>query len=99
MTTQTLTKKIIPILKRHGVTKAALFGSVARGEARKRSDVDLLVKLKPDKSLLDLIGLKQSLEDNIGKKFDVVSYGGINHLLKKIILGEQKIIYEAKKRS
>jgi len=99
MNTQTLTKKIIPILKRHGVTKAALFGSVARGEATKRSDVDLLVKLKPDKSLLDLIGLQQSLEDNIGKKFDVVSYGGIHHLLKEIILGEQKIIYEAKKRS
>ena len=35
-------KKIIPILKRQGVTKAAFFGSVARGEANKNSDVDIL---------------------------------------------------------
>ena len=98
MTTQTIKNKILPILKREGVTKAAIFGSFARGEANKKSDVDLLVKFEKGKSLLDLINLQYSLEDKVGRKFDVVSYGGINHLLKKIILGEQKIIYEKRKR-
>lgn len=41
-----LTKKTIPILKRYGVTKAAVFGSYARGEAKNNSDIDLLVEIK-----------------------------------------------------
>ena len=98
MTTQTIKNKILPILKREGVTKAAIFGSFARGEANKRSDVDLLVKLDRSKTLLDFSGLKIELEEKLGRKIDLVSYSGISHLLKKIILGEQKIIYEKRKR-
>jgi len=89
----------LPILKREGVIKAAIFGSFARGEANKRSDIDLLVKLDRSKTLLDFSGLKIELEEKLGRKVDLVSYGGISHLLKKIILGEQKIIYKKRKRS
>ena len=99
MTTQTIKRKIIPILKRHGVLKAAIFGSAARGELKKRSDIDILVKLRKNKSLLDLVGLKLELEDKLNRKVDVVSYGGIHPLLKDIILSEQKIIYENRKKS
>ena len=94
MTTQNIKKKIIPILRRQGVTKAALFGSFARGEAKKRSDVDLLVNLQKNKTLLDLVGLKLELEEKLGRKVDVLTYDSINHHLKDIILNEQKIIYE-----
>lgn len=87
-------KKILPILKRQGVTKAAIFGSFARGDNKKRSDIDLLVNLKKDKSLLDLVGLKLDLEKKLNKKVDVLTYNGINPRLKDIILKEQKIIYE-----
>lgn len=99
MTTQAIKRKIVPILKRQGVTKAALFGSVVRGEARKRSDIDILVNLKKDKTLLDLVGLKLELEERLGRKVDVLTYNGIHPLLKDIILNEQKIIYESKKGS
>lgn len=99
MTTLTIKNQIIPILKRQGVLKAAIFGSFARGEETKKSDVDLLVKMGKDKSLLDLVGLKLELEDELGRDVDVVSYGGIHPLLKSIILKEQKVIYERKKRS
>lgn len=96
MTTQNIKKQILPILKRHDVVKAGIFGSFARGEAKKRSDLDLLIKFKPRsrKSLLDLVRLKFELEDKLGRKVDVLTYNSINHLLKDIILGEEKRIYE-----
>ncbi len=94
MTALTIKKQIVPILKRQGVTKAAFFGSTARGEAKKNSDIDLLVNLKKDKSLLDLVGLKLALEKKLGKKIDILTYNGIHRLLKDKILNEQKIIYE-----
>ncbi len=97
MTTQTIKKQIVPILKRQGVTKAALFGSVARGEAKKRGDIDILIKLKKGKSLFDFVGLKLELEEKLGKKVDLVEYAAIKPSLKDIILNEQKIIYERKK--
>jgi len=54
--------RIVPILKAQDVQKAAILGSFAKGTAKKRSDLDLLVKLKSDKTLPDLIGLKLDLE-------------------------------------
>ena len=94
MTIQDISTKIIPTLKRQGVVKAALFGSVVRGEAKKKSDIDLLVELEDSKSLLDLVGLKLELEGVLGKKVDVLTYDAIHPLLKDIILGEQRLIYE-----
>lgn len=99
MTIENIKKKIVPILKRQGVLKAAIFGSAIRGEMTKSSDIDILVKFSKNKSLLDLVGLKLDLEDKLGRDVDVVSYGGISKFLKNSILKEQKVIYERKKRS
>lgn len=98
MTVQSIKRKIIPILKRQGVTKAAFFGSFARGEAKKNSDVDILVKFRGHKSLFDFVGLKLELEEKIGKKVDLLTYNGINHRLRDIILNEQKIFYGKKSK-
>jgi len=87
-----LKSKINPILKRHHVKKAAIFGSFARGEQKKSSDVDILVKFPGGKSLFDLIGLKLDLEDKLNKKVDVLTYDSIHPLLRNIILDEQKVI-------
>ena len=91
---QDIRAKIIPTLKNQGVLKAALFGSVVRGEAKKSSDIDLLVELDDSKTLLDLVGLKLELENTLKRKVDVLTYDAIHPLLKKIILNEQQIIYE-----
>ncbi|MBI2437064.1 MAG: nucleotidyltransferase domain-containing protein [Candidatus Magasanikbacteria bacterium] len=86
-----LTKKelqtIRKILKQHEVKRAELFGSYARGEAHKRSDVDLLIEFhhKNKKSLLDLSGLLLDLQDNLHKKVDVVTSGSIHPRLKPYI--------------
>jgi len=85
---------ILPILKRNDVVKAGLFGSFVRGEAKKRSDIDILVKFKGEKSLLDLVGLKLDLEKTVKRKVDVLTYNSLHPLLKKIILKEEVRIYE-----
>ena len=96
MTLIALSKKIQPVLKNRGVVKAALFGSYAKGGFSRNSDIDILVKLKSDKTLLDLVALKHDLEDKLGKKVDVITYNSLNPLLKDGILRDQKVIYEKK---
>ncbi len=61
------------ILKAHGVKKASVFGSYARGEARANSDLDLLVTLAPGKTYLDLGGLQFELEQRIPGGVDVTT--------------------------
>jgi len=94
MTIESIKKQIVPILKRQEVIRAALFGSASRGEMKKRSDIDILVKLKMGKSLFDFVRLKIELEKKLGKKVDLVSYGAIKPRLKDIILKDEKVIYE-----
>ncbi len=75
---------------RHGVVRLRVFGSWARGDAGEDSDLDLLVKLKPGKSLLDVIGLQQGLEDLVGRKVDILTEGGVSPYLKERILAEAR---------
>lgn len=96
MTTLTIKKQIVPILKRQGVLKAAIFGSFARGEETKRSDVDLLVKMPKNKTFLDMAGLKVELEDKLGREVDIVEYDAIRPIIKKQVLKDKKEIYEKK---
>lgn len=88
-TLERLKKQATPILKRYGVKKAAVFGSYARGEAKKSSDIDILVEFKGQKSLLDLVGLQYELEAKFDNKFDVITYKGIHPRLKDRIIKEQ----------
>jgi len=92
MDIQQLQSKIIPHLRRYGVTKADLFGSVARGEATEKSDVDLLIELPKTASLFDYIGLKQDLEDALGRSVDLVEYEAIKPRLKPYIMQDVKPI-------
>lgn len=94
MTITDIQKQIMPILRRRKIKKAALFGSAAKGKMSKKSDIDLVVDLPEDYTLLDLIGLKIDLEQKSGRKIDILTYKSINPLLKDIILNEQKVIYE-----
>lgn len=82
MTTQSIKRKIAPILQRQGVSAAALFGSTARGEAGRDSDIDLLIKLKKGKTLLDVVRLKLELEKNLAEKLILLSMTQYAHFLK-----------------
>lgn len=81
--------KVIPILKQAGVTRSSLFGSVARGEAKDDSDIDILVDLPKEKDLLEFVHLKHSLENVLGRKVDLVEYHTIKPLIRDSILHDQ----------
>ena len=82
----------VPILKKNGVVKAGIFGSYATGKAKKESDIDMLIKFKGRKSLLDLAGLKLELESKLGKKVDVLTYKSVHPLLKERIMRDEERI-------
>ncbi|MFS8563350.1 MAG: nucleotidyltransferase family protein [Rhabdochlamydiaceae bacterium] len=86
-------KKAVPILKRHAVKRASIFGSFARGCAKPTSDIDFLIEYKgTDKSLFDLVDLKSDLEKSLHRKVDLVTYKSIYWGLRKRILAEQVVI-------
>lgn len=79
---------ILRLAAAHGARDVRVFGSLARGEAGPKSDLDLLVRMEDGRSLLDLIGLWQDLQEMLGRKVDVISEGGLNPHLRDRILSE-----------
>ncbi len=82
--------EIIRTANRHGARTVHIFGSRARGEANPGSDLDLLVTLDEHASLLDIVAIKQDLEDLLGCKVDVLTEDAISpyirdHVLKQAI--------------
>ena len=80
--------EILRIAALYGARNVRVFGSVACGEARADSDLDLLVQLDPGYSLLDLIAIKQDLEDMLGCKVDVVTEAAISPYIRERVLEE-----------
>ena len=81
-------EEILNIAAKHGAYNVRIFGSLARGEADKESDVDILVELGPDRSLLDLGGFLTDLEDLLGCRVDVVTEKGLRTRLRERVLQE-----------
>jgi len=88
-----LIPKIVSILKKNNIKKAGIFGSYARGDFKKNSDIDLVVQ--PTKGMgLEFVGLALELEDKLDKKIDLLTYKSIHPLIRKRILNEEiKIIW------
>lgn len=87
--------QIIPILKKYGVCRASLFGSVVRGDTHKNSDVDILVEVDKRTTLFDMIDIKSDLEKVLKKKVDLLEYKGIKSALRNSILSSQLPIYRS----
>ena len=79
---------IIRITSAHGAKNVRVFGSVARGQQRRGSDLDLLVQLESGHSLLDLIAIKQDLEDLLGCRVDVVTEAALSPYIREQVLRE-----------
>ncbi len=74
MSLSAIKTKALPVLRRNGVINAGIFGSVARGKSKKKSDIDFLVQFEGRRSLLDLVQLKRELEKTLHRRVDVVTY-------------------------
>jgi len=80
--------EILRIAGRYGATNIRIFGSTARGEGGPESDIDLLIDLEHGRSLLDLIAIKQDLQDLLGCEVDVVTEAAISPLIRDEILNQ-----------
>lgn len=92
MTTEELLKakrqEILRIAAQYGARNVRVFGSVARGEADDRNDIDLFVEMEPGRSLLDLGGLQYELERLFGRPVDVVTERGVKARIRDRVLRE-----------
>jgi uncharacterized protein len=69
--------EVLEVLERHGIRNAGVFGSVARGDDRDDSDVDLLVELPPNTGLLSVARIEAELETILETTVDLVSARGL----------------------
>jgi predicted nucleotidyltransferase len=89
-----LTTEILRVSRAHGASEVRVFGSQARGEAGADSDIDLLVTLDAGRSLFDLIGLKQELEDSLGRRVDVVTPASLSPYMRQQVVAEAVMLVE-----
>ena len=88
ITQQTLQQRrdeILAIARNYGAHDMRIFGSVARGDQQEGSDLDLLVRFEPNRSLIDHGGLICDLEELLGVKVDVVSEGGMREQFRRYV--------------
>lgn len=74
LTLEEIKERTLPIFKKHNIKEVYLFGSYARGEATRKSDVDLYFESGDIKSLLELASLDNELEKALGKKVDTITF-------------------------
>ena len=78
--------KVAEVMRRRGVVRASMFGSVARGEASPVSDIDFLVEFEQGRTLLDLAGLGLDLKEALGCDVDVATPNSLHPALKEEIM-------------
>ncbi len=79
---------ILRIAAKRGAYNVRVFGSVARGEADSKSDIDILVDMEPGRSLFDLGGLLMDLQDLLGHDVDIVTERGLREHIRERVLKE-----------
>lgn len=80
--------EILGLAQKYGARNVRIFGSVARGEAREDSDIDVLVDLESGRSLLDLGGFLMDLQELLGCRVDVVTAKGLRKRIRSRVLKE-----------
>lgn len=90
-----ITEKALPIFVKYQIRKAALFGSSARGEMHRGSDIDLIIELCDLNSGLTFIEIRRKLQNKLRRKVDLFTYDSLLYTdLKDSILADAKVIYE-----
>jgi len=86
-------EKIADTARHYGIQKVYLFGSYARGEAGTESDIDICIEKGKIRTLFELSGFCQDLEESLGNKVDVVTTMGLSGDFKEQIERDMVLIY------
>ena len=87
------TEKITEICRENDIVMLGVFGSVARGEASEKSDIDLLVKFSERKGLLAFVRLERVLSEALGQKVDLLTEAAISPYIRENILKDLQVLY------
>ena len=85
---------IAEICQRYHVRSLRIFGSVARGTAKRGSDVDVLVEFARPASLLDLVRLQRELSEVLGQPVDLVTEKALSPYIRPQVVSEAQVVYE-----
>lgn len=89
-------RQLAEVCNRFGVAELSVFGSVARGDAKPDSDIDLLLVLKPDARLgFALFDLEAELEEIFGRPVDLLSKDSVHRLIRDAVFAEAVVVYAA----
>lgn len=83
-------EQMLEIAKHYGGSNIKIFGSVARGEEDENSDIDLLMDIEKDRSLLDIVRLKRALEALLHHRVDIVENAAIKANIREFVLADAK---------
>ncbi|MCL1829350.1 MAG: nucleotidyltransferase domain-containing protein [Oscillospiraceae bacterium] len=83
----------VPVARKYGVKKLALFGSYARGEQKLNSDIDFLIEKGKIKGW-EFFGFINNLEDDLGVHVDVLTYNSLQDSLISDAVGDEVVLYE-----
>ena len=95
-TLQEISEKARPVLEKYGISYAALYGSIARGEARSDSDADLLVEYGRPLGF-EYFEMRRELEQKLGRSVDVITEESMNEFLRPYIDPDLTPIYGEKR--
>jgi predicted nucleotidyltransferase len=88
--------RLAELCKKYGIAELAVFGSIARGDERPDSDVDLLYVRLPGNDLgMSYFSLQEDLEKLFGRPVDLVPKDGLHRVIRDQVLGDARILYAA----
>ncbi len=96
MNTAEIQKKTRPILKKYGIKRASVFGSVSRGENMPESDVDILISIGKPMGMFVYMRMVGEIEQTLGRKVDIVTEKSMNKFTEPYITKDLQTIYESR---
>ena len=90
----TNTKNLNKLFEKYAVEKAYVFGSYARGDNKRESDIDLMLEFEKSPGLIDFVRLSNELEEYFGRPADVVTENSLVEQIKAFVEKDLTLIYE-----